>query len=65
MTEKWADLVLGTIRIRVVVEVVVVFIVSSTTVSSSILRHWREGNTFWKIWKWINESSLLLVVVVE
>lgn len=28
-------------------------------------RHWRQSDTLWQIWKWVNELSLFFVIVVE
>lgn len=42
-----------------------VLVSSIETVLLEFLRHWREGDTFWKIGEWIDEASLLLGVVEE
>ena len=51
-----------------VVLVSVVVATSATLVVLVVLHllwHWRKGNTLWKIWKWVDELSSLLLRVVE
>jgi hypothetical protein len=49
--------VINGIAIVIVIAVAVAIIVP---VLLELLRHWRKGDTFWQIRKWINEASLLI-----
>jgi hypothetical protein len=64
---EWADRWSRSLveSIVLVLLVVVIVVVSTLVVGSGLLWHWRKGYTFWKIWKWVNQASLLLIVVEE
>ena len=51
--------------VGVIVVVISVLIPVIVPMLLQFLRHWRESDTLWQIWKRINESSLLSVVMVE
>jgi hypothetical protein len=43
----------------------VVLVVSTLVAMSDLLWHWWEGDSFWEVWKWIDQLSLINVTVVE
>jgi hypothetical protein len=45
--------------------VVAISSLSSLVVVLHLLWHWRKSDTLWKVWKWIDELSSLLLSVVE
>lgn len=62
--DHWRSHLLG----RVVLGLVVTFFILGVLLLLVVLKlvwHWWKGHTVWKIWKWINESSLFIIVVEE
>lgn len=49
----------------VIITLIVVSCCLLLLVVFEFLWHWRESDTFWEVWKWIDELSLLLVIVEE
>lgn len=49
----------------VIISLIIVSCCLLLLVVFEFLWHWRESDTFWEVWKWIDELSLLLVVVEE
>jgi len=43
----------------------IVMVVSSLVRISNLFWHRWECDTFWKIWKWVDQVSLLVIVVEE
>lgn len=54
----WTTLVLVLISSMILVVLVGLMLLQ-------LLWHWWKGNTIWKVWKWIDQLSLLLVTVIE
>lgn len=66
----WAEMDWADGRAVNVLVIILVFIVVAAVgfVRSEILqffRHWRKGHASWQVWKWVDELSPFLVIVVE
>ena len=49
----------------VVVSTLLVLLCFLGLVVFEFFRHWWQGDALWEVWKWVNEVSLLAVVVEE
>ena len=52
-------------RRNIIVLVIAIVVSLLAVVALHLLRHWRKSDTFWKIWKWVDQLSSLSVVVIE
>lgn len=43
----------------------IVFVGVIVSVLLELLRHRWKGHTFWKVWKWVNELSFLIFLMIE
>jgi hypothetical protein len=69
---EWGDgravaieiVVLLTAPVLVVVSIVVVLVLGLVVISD-LLWHWWQSDTLWKIWEWVDQISLLSIVMEE
>lgn len=61
---RWHLVVMGMSHVWLTIEVMSLILSAGFEVLD-LLWHWWKSHSFWKIWKWVNQSSLLLVVVIE
>ena len=58
------SILLSSSSLEVLVSIIVA-ISALVVVVLHLLWHWRKGDALWKIWKWVDELSSLLLGVVE
>lgn len=59
----WIEL--GWRNIASVVVLVIAVVSLLTVMALHLLWHWRESHAFWKVWKWVDQLSLICIAVIE